>query len=212
MGHPKADWSEEESAVLKRLDTPNKIQDFLDNILYNPEEVTRSPRYVMKNRKAHCFEGALFAYACLEFHGYDVGIVDLRAAEGRDDDHTIAVYKKNGKYGAVSKSNFSVLRAREPVYRDVRELVMSYFDFYFSTIGEKTLREYSSPMSMKIFDKDSWRTSEKNLDYIGEHLDSTRHFRVTTEKEAKKFSIVKGVLLKAGLLGSDPKGLFKPKK
>ena len=134
-------WSKDEIAILKKLDTPYKIQNFLDNCDYNATSETRSPRYILKNKRAHCMEGAIFAAACLEHVGFDPLLVDLQAVN--DDDHVIAVFRIKNCWGAVAKSNFTTLRYREPVYKTLRELAMSYFDFYFNTIGEKSLRGYS---------------------------------------------------------------------
>ncbi|MBN2420426.1 MAG: hypothetical protein JXL81_13640 [Deltaproteobacteria bacterium] len=116
---------------------PYSIQEFLDEIDYNPDYASRSPRWVIRKRSAHCFEGALFAAAALEFIGYIPLIVDMKAYN--DDDHVIAVFRENGHWGAVAKSNFTSLRYREPVYRSLREMIMTYFDFFFNTKGEKSL-------------------------------------------------------------------------
>jgi len=123
-----SDWDKEEIKFLKTLNSPVKIQDFLDSIAYNHHEDSKSPRYVMKHSNAHCLEGAVFAAACLKNLGFSPLIVDLRAVN--DDDHLIAVYKVNNGWGAIAKSNFTTLRFREPFYRTLRELCMSYFDFY----------------------------------------------------------------------------------
>ncbi len=144
------DWNKDEIRFLKTLSNPDKIQAFLDSIDYNPNYECRSPRWVMKKRSAHCFEGALFAAAALQFIGYKPLIIDMRAVN--DDDHVIAVFKVNGFWGAVAKSNFTSLRFREPVYRSVRELIMSYFDFFFNTEGFKSLRSYSRPFDITYFE------------------------------------------------------------
>ena len=141
-------WTEEEIKFLKTLNKPDKIQGFLDSIDYNPNYECRSPRWVIKKRSAHCFEGALLAAAALNFIGYKPLIVDMKAYN--DDDHVIAVFKENGHWGAVAKSNFTTLRYREPVYRSLRELAMSYFDFYFNIAGDKSLRSYSVPFDLSI--------------------------------------------------------------
>ena len=133
-------WKKTELAVLKKLDRPIEIQRWLNRIAYDPEYATSSPRPVMRDRKANCFEGALFAAAALRELGHRPLLVDIRS--WNDDDHVIAVFRERGRWGAVAKSNFTVLRFREPVYRSVRELVMSYFDVYFNAIGQKTMRSY----------------------------------------------------------------------
>jgi hypothetical protein len=202
-------WTREEIAFLKTLSDPDKIQGFLDSIDYNPNYECRSPRWVIKKRSAHCFEGALFAAAAMHFIGYKPLIVDMKAYN--DDDHVIAVYKENGYWGAVAKSNFTTLRYREPVYRSLRELVMSYFDFYFNIAGDKSLRAYSLPLDLSIYDSKQWRTTEDDLEYIGDKLETLRHYPVVSEKMVKNLYKASDTMLKAGMLGSDEAGLFVPK-
>jgi len=202
------DWTKEEIKFLKTLSNPDKIQAFLDKISYNPNYECRSPRWVMKKRSAHCFEGALFAAAALEFIGYKPLIVDMRAVN--DDDHVIAVFKENGHWGAVAKSNFTSLRFREPVYRTLRELVMSYFDFFFNVYGEKTLRSYSLPFDLSRFKSRRWATTDEDLEYIGDKIESLHHFPVANKKMISRLYRASNSMLKAGLLGSVAKGLFKP--
>jgi hypothetical protein len=187
---------------------PVRIQDFLDGIPYNSGRDTKSPKRVIEQRSAHCFEGALFSAALLRTMGYEPLIVDLRAVN--DDDHVIAVFRENGCWGAIAKSNFTTLRFREPVYRSLRELAMSYFDLYFNTAGEKTLREYSNPFDLSKLDERNWMTTEEDLEYIGDMLERSRHFPLLRSGAEKKLSIVPDYLMEAGLMGSDPKGLFQP--
>lgn len=204
-----ASWIPEEVKILKGLDTPIRIQTFLDNLEYNSVVECRSPRHVIKNRRAHCTEGAIFAAACLEFIGYPPLVVDLKAEN--DDDHVIAVFKHRGYWGAVAKSNFTVLRFREPVYRTLRELSMSYFDFYFNTLGEKTLRSYSLPHNLNHFNQTGWRTTDKDLDEIGNWLTDVKHIQLITPAQVKNLSIAGDHLLKSSLIGSNTAGLFTPK-
>jgi hypothetical protein len=203
-------WTKEETKLLKSLSNPDKIQAFLDSIEYNPAYECRSPRWVMKKRSAHCFEGALFAAAALRFIGYKPLIIDMRAVN--DDDHVIAVFNEKGSWGAVAKSNFTSLRYREPVYRNVRELVMSYFDFFFNTDGFKSLRSYTRPFNLSYFDKRQWATTDEDLEYIGDKIESLYHYPVATEEAIRKLFPASEMVLRAGLLGSRPDGLFKPKK
>lgn len=194
----------------KRFDSPIKIQRFLDSIPYNSSSGTKSPLNVLKMRNAHCFEGALFAAAALKNLGHKPLIVDMRAVN--DDDHVIAVFKTDNRWGAVAKSNFTILRYREPVYMTIRELVMSYFDFYYNTKGEKTLREYSNPFNLDRFDKQGWITTNKDLTYIGDYLDCSKHQDIADKKIMKTLSKVDKKLFKAGLIGSKKSGLYKPGK
>jgi hypothetical protein len=203
-------WTKEEIKFLKTMSDPDKIQGFLDSIDYNPNPECRSPRWVIRKRSAHCFEGALFSAACLEFMGYKPLLVDMRA--WNDDDHVIAVFQKNGHWGSVAKSNFTTLRYREPVYRSIRELVMSYFDFYFNLNGEKSLRSYSRPLDLSVFRSRNWATTDEDLEFIGDKLDSLRHYPVVSDTMIKGLFRASAISLKAGMLGSNEAGLFKPVK
>jgi hypothetical protein len=202
-------WTRQEKDFLKTMSDPDKIQGFLDAIEYNPIYECRSPRYVMKTRTGHCFEGALFAAAALEFNGYKPLIIDLKAYN--DDDHVLAVFNVDGHWGAVGKSNFTTLRYREPVYRSLRELVMSYFDFYFNTDGDKSLRSYSTLLDLSIYNDRNWQTTDEDLEYIGDKLERLRHFPVVSVKMIKNLKRASKISLEAGMLGSKAEGLFKPK-
>ena len=212
MGKPysKISWTSEEKEFLNGFSTPWDIQVYLDSIEYNPNYECRSPRWVIRKRSAHCFEGALFAAAALHFIGYKPLIVDMKAFN--DDDHVIAVFREDGYWGAVAKSNFTSLRFREPVYRTLRELIMSYFDFFFNINGEKSLRSYSLPLDLTSFNKMNWATTDEDLEYIGDKIESLHHFPVVSEKMIKKLSTASESMIKAGLLGSNADGLFKPEK
>jgi hypothetical protein len=201
-------WSRDEIKFLKTLNNPCKIQAFLDSMDYNPNYECRSPRWVMKKRSAHCFEGALFAAAALQFIGFKPLIVDMLAVN--DDDHLIAVFRVDGYWGAVAKSNFTSLRFREPVYRSLRELIMSYFDFFFNVDGYKSLRSYSRPFDLTMFESRNWATTDEDLEYIGDKIESLHHYPVVTRKMIKNLNNASDYMLKAGLLGSRPEGLFKP--
>jgi len=194
--------------LLEALSTPFKIQQFLDSIPYNCTERTLSPMLVLKERMAHCMDGGLFAAAALRHIGYPPLIVDL-AAEN-DDDHIIAVFREGRHWGAVAKSNTTVLRFREPVYRSLRELAMSYFDLYYNLNYQKTLRRYSEKIDLSRFDEKMWETTTEDLEYIGDHTYNVRHFSLVTKTQIKKLNNVPGYLFDAGFQGADMKGLFKP--
>lgn len=210
MKKAMGEWTAAELAVLAELDAPIKIQRFLNAMAYDPAPGTASPRLVLRERKANCFEGALFAAAALRRLGHPPLLVDMRSHN--DDDHVLAVFRKNRAWGCVAKSNFTVLRFREPVYRSIRELMMSYFDVYFNAIGEKTLRAFSVPFDLARFDKDRWMTTEEDVSYIGDALDRARHTKVMTSAQIRGLQLTDPDLVKAGLMGSDAAGLFKPKK
>lgn len=184
------DYTKEEIKLFKKLDSPKKIQDFLNKIPFNFEkkgETCMSPRRVLKSNTAHCMEGALLAAAALEYQGHQPLIVDLRSSKKPFDyDHVVAVWSEDGFYGAISKTNHGVLRYREPIYKSIRELVMSYFHEYFlSSNGLKTLREYSDPVDLNHFNKINWRVSDKDMFEIPTYLDTTTHHQILTKKQIK---------------------------
>lgn len=193
-----------ERAILRRLNTPTKIQRFLDDeVAYNKEkdgETCRSPRRVLRDRLAHCAEGAYFAAAALRFHHRPPLIVDLVAV--RDDDHLLAVYKDRDRWGAIAKSNYSGLRFREPVYRSVRELVMSYYAHYYNPAGELTLRAYSRPVDLRRFDRIDWMYTEEDLWEIGEYLNTIKHFQILPPHLESRRLRLDSRLYHAGLLGA----------
>jgi len=205
-----AAWTKNELAVLKTLSSPMKIQLYLNRLAYDAEPGTASPRFVMKEKRANCFEGALFAAAALREIGHPPLLVDMRAVN--DDDHVLAVFRRHGAWGCVAKSNYTVLRFREPVYRTIRKLMMSYFDVFYNPIGEKTLREYSAPFDLRRFDKDEWMTTDQDLSDIGDALDRARHYKVMTAKQIRNLERMDGDLVKAGLLGANKLGLFKARR
>ncbi len=195
------DFSKKEIQSLKELKTPSKIQDFLNKIpinFENEEETCLSPLCVLRNRKAHCMEGALLALFCLELNNQKGYLMHLKTIKG-DLSHVICVYKKNGLYGAISKTNHSVLRFRDPVYKNTRELVMSYFHEYTDDQGKKTLDQYSDLLDQKSFKK-GWEKSKENLWYIDKMLDKQKHHKIFSGKrnilrKADKIEIEAGKIL-----------------
>lgn len=167
-------WDPEEQAVLDELTDPFRIQAFLNGVPYSTDPVYRSPKSVLRDRKAHCFDGALFAAAALRRIGHAPVIVDLRAEN--DDDHVIALYRVSGRIGAVATSNFVHLRFREPVFRSPRELALSYFEFYYNLDREKTLRSFSVPLDLRRYDGLQWMIEDGELEKIVEALDRSRHY------------------------------------
>ena len=192
-----------EHKILRALNTPAKIQRFLDtDIGYNLEpggETCYSPRTVLRKGVAHCMEGAMLAAVALRRLGYPPLLVDLEAV--RDTDHVLAVYRANGHWGAVAKSDYSGLRSREPVYRNIRELVMSYFEHYFNPEGEKTLRAYSRPVSLKKFDSQGWMTSEEDVWMVPNYLTEITHTPVLSKAMLRRLSPMDKRLYAAGRLG-----------
>jgi hypothetical protein len=191
-----------ERAVFRRLRSPEKIQRFLDDLAYNKEKggpTCRSPRRVLRDRTGHCMEGALFGAAALRMLGHPPLLLDLEAVH--DDDHVLAIFRQRGCWGAVAKSNFSGLRYREPVYRTLRELVMSYFEHYYNLRREKTLRNYSRPVNLKRFDRIAWMTAEEDVWAVPEYLLSISHTPVSPPAIVRHLGRVDGRLFSAGLLG-----------
>ncbi len=194
--------------LMKPLDSPAKIQEFLDSIPYNSTKRTLSPLLVIKEKMAHCMDGGMFAAAALRRLGHPPLIADL-AAEN-DDDHIIAVFREGGCWGAVAKSNTTVLRFREPVYRTLRELAMSYFDLYYNLNGQKSLRTYSRTINLSRFDNRYWETTDEDLEYIGNYTYTVRHYPLITQVQARKLNEVPKYLYDAGFSGADINGLYKP--
>jgi hypothetical protein len=184
------------------------IQRYLNDLPYNSSPSSYGPRQVLKKQTAHCFEGAVFAAAALRWLGRPPLIVDIVAHN--DDDHVIAVFTSHQRWGAIGKSNTTVLRFREPVYRTLRELVMSYFDMYFNTRGEKTLRGYSRPVNLSRFDDRGWMRDDDECEYISDHLYAVKHRPVLTSAMIRSLEMTDPALMNAGFLGSDADGLFQP--
>jgi len=202
-------WSKAELRLLRSLDRPEKIQAFLDETPYSTDEDCRSPRRVMRDRRAHCMDGAMFAAAALRLHGRGCRLLDLYAV--RDDDHVLALFQEHGCWGVVSKSNVAPLRFREPVYRTLRELVMSFFDGYFNVDSEKTLRGYSRPVDLSRFDHLDWMTTEADLDDpIGRYLTDVRHTPVITPAMVRSLRPVDRRTYESAMVGTNPAGLYRP--
>ncbi|MCB9059422.1 MAG: hypothetical protein H6627_12695 [Calditrichae bacterium] len=196
--------------LLAELTTPFKIQEFLDTVPYSPEPVYRCPLQVLRDRLAHCFDGALFAAAALRRMGYPPLILEMLPNE-RDDDHLLALFKIDGHWGAIAKSNFAGLRFREPVFRNLRELVLSYFEQYYNVDGEKTLRGYTVPMNLSPLDHLNWMTSDTGLDELADRTDLLRRYWLLSEKMISRLSPVDERTYKTGLDGANQAGLFKIK-
>lgn len=201
-------WTREERAILDRLDSPAAIQAFLDSIPYSTEPIYRCPRSVLRDGKAHCFDGAVLAAAALRRLGERPLFVDLRAV--RDDDHVVALFERRGRLGAIAKSNFAFLRYREPIYRTVRELVLTYFDLFFNVGGEKTLRSMSGPVDLRAFDPMQWAVRDETMDAIAAKLNRARHVPLLTEEMVRDLSPADPVTYEAVMHGVDPAGLYDP--
>jgi len=182
------DFTSSEWRQLRALKTPAGIQKFLDDLPYNLSYTARSPRKVLQDRTASCLEGGIFGAAALRILGFPPLIFDLEAEQ--DTDHVVAIFKVRGHWGAVAKSNFTGCRYREPVYRNLRELAMSYFNVYFNLRGERTLRRYSRPVNLARFDPLDWMTTQKPIWFIAEYLCEIPHIPLLTPAMEKRLTRV----------------------
>jgi hypothetical protein len=201
-------WTPQEKKILTSLHSPAAIQEYLNSLKYNIDSITRSARGVLQSRKAHCFDGALLAAAALEFHGSPALLMDLRS-NGEDDDHVLALFKRKGCWGAVAKSNFIGTRYRDPVYRSLRELAMSYFHIYFNLKGKKTLREYSVVFSLSRISKIDWRWGADDMTPLGEQLDGTRHYFLISSTQERLLTNADPISIRSETLVLDKRGAFK---
>ncbi|MGA3187170.1 MAG: hypothetical protein ABSF22_08660 [Bryobacteraceae bacterium] len=192
-----------ERKILRSLTTPARIQRFLDEeIRYNMEpgvDTCHSPRTVLRKGVAHCMEGAMLAALALRRLGHPPLVVDLEAE--RDSDHVLAVYRVHGHWGALAKSDYSGLRSREPVYRNIRELAMSYFEHYYNPAGEKTLRTYSRPINLRQFDRYCWMTSEEDVWVVPNRLCEIKHTPLFTKAMLRGMEPMDKRLFAAGRMG-----------
>ncbi len=196
-------YTEAEKKLFLELNDPKKIQDYLNSIPVNFElkgETCRSARMVLEKRQAHCMEGAMLAAAVLEFHGHKPLVLDLRTIKPHDNDHVVALFKQSGRWGAISKTNHAVLRFREPIFKTIRELALSYFHEYFLDNGKKTLREYSEPVDLNRFNNLNWRTTDKDLFAIPRGIDRARHFPILLPGQARQLRKADKVEIAAGKL------------
>lgn len=204
-------FSQNELKILLKLNTPKKIQDFVDSLPYNLElkgDTCFSPKKVLAEKTANCIEGALFAAAALRFHGFPPLIVDLVGFG--DDDHIVAVFKQFGHWGAIGKSKYSGLTYREPIHKNIRELAISYFEEFFNFAGEKSLRRYSVPVNLSKFDKKyRWMTSDKNLFFLEGYLAKVKHFTLITPAMARNLRKLTPLQKKSGELWMIERGILK---
>jgi len=191
----------EEFKIFRKLNSPEKIQDFIDGIKINFEpsgETNHSPLMVLKRKGAHCFEGAVLAAAALWHNGERPILVNLKTTPD-DYGHVLAIFKRGGKWGAITKTNHAVLRYRDPVYRSLRELVMSYFNEYFMDNGIKTLRTYSLPFDLTKYG-DGWVTSKKSLSKILDALMNSPHVKILDKDSIRHLRPAAPIEIKAGKL------------
>jgi hypothetical protein len=196
---PTYGLSPKDLRTLRALDTPVRIQRFLDALPYQYANTAWSPARALRERKGHCLEGALLAAAALRLHGHPPLLMDLEAVH--DDDHVLALYRERGLWGSVAKSNFAGLRSRPPIYRTLRELALSYFPSYFNLRGEPSLRAYSRPVNLARLDRLGWMSSEENVWCVVDLLIAARHYAIVPEKIARRLPRVDRRSFEAGLHG-----------
>jgi hypothetical protein len=199
MNHSNPAFTPAELRKLRSLKTPHGIQRFIDDMPYHLADTAWSPRRVLRENTSHCLEGALFAAAALRANGYPPLIFDLEAEN--DTDHVVAIYRQHGHWGSIAKSNYTGCRYREPVYRSLRELAISYFEGYFNLRRERSLRTFSRPVNLARFDARHWMTTEEPLWFIAEYLFGIHHYRLLTPAMAKRLNRLDERSFRAGCMG-----------
>jgi hypothetical protein len=190
-------------SLFRSLDRPMAVQEYLDSIPYKAEERDRSPLEVMTDGQAHCLDGGIFAALALWQIGFRPLILDLVPAPGSDDDHVLALFQVEGCWGALAKSNYPDLRYREAVHRSLRELAMTYFEFFFNLKREKTLRAYTRPLDLRRFPDTSWMWDEAGIRKISKRLYSLKPIPLISEASAARLNLVDERTHQAGTVGTD---------
>jgi hypothetical protein len=205
---PTAQFTAEERKFYTSFKHPAELQRFLDTLRYNDLNNWKSPRCVLREGTANCGEGACLAAAALKHLGYAPMVLDFSVIN--DDDHLIAVYEVGGHWGSVAKSNTTMLRSREPVFRSPRELAMSYFEFYFNTKGFKSLRKFSLPINLDTLSPADWMTTEQDLSVYMEQFPKLPYETILTEAQEKNLTIAEPLVVEACFLGASLTGLYNP--
>jgi len=206
-------FTKKEKILLRKLNTPAKVQDFINGLPFNFEkrgETLKSPLFSLREGNVHCFEGALLGAYILSLHDFMPYILHLQATK-HDYDHVIAPFKVRGLWGALSKTNHAVLRYREPIYKNIHELVMSYFHEYFLNNGKKTLRQYSKLLNLNTLKKD-WAVQSRNLWYIDKKLDKIKHYDIIPKSHIKNLRKADKVEIKAGKVVEYPRSRTSPRR
>ena len=183
---------------LRNLKTPHGIQRMIDDMPYHLADTAWSPRRVLAEQTSHCLEGAIFAAAALRANGFPPLVLDLEAEA--DTDHVIAIYRIGNHWGSLAKSNYTGCRYREPVYRTLRELAMSYFDTYFNLRRERSLRTFSRPVNLACFDRLDWMTTDKPVWFVAEYLLTIPHFKLLKPGMSKRLHRLDDRSFRAGCL------------
>lgn len=214
--NPTSEFEQYLSSALKKvftsLESPFAVQAYLDSIPYIAEEIDRSPLQVMTDGQAHCLDGGIFAAMALWRIGLRPLILDLVPEPGTDDDHVLALFQVDGLWGALAKSNYPNLRYREPVHRSLRELVMTYFEFFFNTKREKTLRAYTRPLDLSLIKDKSWMWSKAGVEKISHRLYDLKHIPLIPKKTAENLQTSDERTYTAGTYGTDFEWTFGKRK
>ncbi|MDE2071414.1 MAG: hypothetical protein KGI70_01610 [Patescibacteria group bacterium] len=201
QSHIRSLLSPAQRRIFARLNSPQEIQTFLDSfpVRVGREHTMHGPTTILKERRAHCMEGAMLAAAILAYHGRPPLLLDITTT-GDDFDHVVTLFKDAGRWGAISKTNYPVLRWRDPVYKTVRELAMSYFHEIFLNSGRKTMRSYSAPFDLRKFKPEEWITAKGNLDWVAEELEDSPHSPIALSKLMKNLRRASSIEIKATAL------------
>ncbi len=192
---------------IKAIKTPFDVQEFLSSMPYNAEERDRSPLNVILDKQCHCLDGGFLATLLLWNLGFKPLVLDLIPAPGLDDDHVLALFQVDGRWGAVAKSNYLQLEYREPVYKNIRELVMSYFEHYLNLNRQKTLRGYTRPMNLSALDP-AWMWDEAASNRLYKIFYSRKSIDLITKPMAKRLNLVRQKVFEAEILGTDTDWVF----
>jgi hypothetical protein len=195
--------SQTKRTILRALTSPAAVQEYLDSLPYIAEDLDRSPLRVLSDGQAHCLDGGIFAALALWRIGFRPLILDMVPAPGSDDDHVLAVYQVERGWGALAKSNYPNLRSREPIHRSLRELVMTYFEFYFNLKREKTLRAYTRPVDLRRFQDPSWMWDEKGIKKISKRLYEMKPIPLISGENAARLNLSDERTYQAGTTGTD---------
>jgi hypothetical protein len=201
--------TEQKSAIFS-LNTPAAIQAYLDELPYISEDLNRSPLRVVQDCQCHCLDGGMLAAVALRRLGFPSLLIDLTPEPGTDDDHVLAIFHQPGGWGAVAKSNFVGLRFREPVYRNLRELVMSYFEFFYNIDGVKTLRGYTRPLNLAVYDRTDWMCSQSGTNRVVARFYQRRSISLLTPAMVSTLEPMDKRTYEAGMQGVSFAGLYKP--
>jgi len=199
MKAPLSAFTPSELRKLRSFKDPYGVQRFLDDMPYHLADTAWSPRRVLRERTSHCLEGAIFGAAALRVLGFPPLLLDFEAEN--DTDHVLAAFRVKEHWGAVAQSNYTGCRYREPVYRSLRELAMSYFNLYFNMRGERTLRNFSRPVNLARFDHLEWMTTEDPVWFIPNYLCDIHHFKLLRPGMVKRLHRVDKRLFQAETIG-----------